>query len=73
MKKISKKAKKFAEDLKNFFKNETIPLLGIEHIEKLLKEEENAMKQVVDIIIVRILNRKEHIHKKGQERPVLFL
>ena len=25
MKKISKKAKKFAEDLKNFFKNETIP------------------------------------------------
>ena len=25
MKKISKKVKKFAEDLKNFFKNETIP------------------------------------------------
>jgi hypothetical protein len=31
------------------------------------------MKIVMEISIVRILNRKEYIHKKGQEKPVLFL
>ena len=31
------------------------------------------MKIVMEISIVRILNRKEYTYKKGQERPVLFL
>ena len=44
--------------------NFLIQILGIEHIEKLLKEEENAMKQVVDIIIVKILNRRKYAYEK---------
>lgn len=44
--------------------NFLIQILGIEHIEKLLKEEENAMKQVVDIIIVKILNRRKYTYEK---------
>ena len=45
--------------------NFLIQILGIEHIEKLLKEEENATKQVVDIIIVKILNRRKYIYEKA--------
>ena len=45
--------------------NFLIQILGIEHIEKLLKEEENAMKQVVDIIIVKILNRRKYTYEKA--------